>query len=111
MTALPETHWSADYLGLPWVEGGLDRSGCSCWGLARLPAYGDTIDAAEAREIDFLLGRGGSWPWVPVDREDMQPFDLVTLAIGGVEGHAASYRRRTWPDSIGERVEPERRVA
>ncbi len=94
MTAL---HWSAGYVGLPWADLGRDRSGCDCWGLARLvyaeqlgidlPSYaGGYLCAAEAAEIDALV-RGaldvGPWREVTVARE----FDLVLFRRGPYDAH------------------------
>jgi cell wall-associated NlpC family hydrolase len=45
-------HWTARYVGVPFVDGGREIDGCDCWGLFRivyaerlgihLPVYGDT---------------------------------------------------------------------
>lgn len=45
--------WADDYVGLPWKNGGRERTGLDCWGLVRLvaaerfgatlPAYDETV--------------------------------------------------------------------
>jgi cell wall-associated NlpC family hydrolase len=73
--------WTDEYLGLPWWEGGGDRNGVSCWGLAALvyrercgtdlPAYSERMDAAERS----------------VAAGEERELDLVTFAVKGMESH------------------------
>lgn len=92
--------WTADYMGIPFVDHGRDRTGCDCYGLSRLilleqfaiPAaalplllvgYVDTQDRAEiARMINVhlpLLDFG------PVFHP--RPGDVVLIRNGGSACH------------------------
>jgi hypothetical protein len=89
--------WTDEYLGLPWWEGGGDRNGVSCWGLAALvyrercgtdlPAYSERMDAAERLEIEAILKGGQAWPWRSVAAGEERELDLVTFAVKGMESH------------------------
>ena len=57
--------WANAYVGLPWADLGRDRTGCDCWGLARLvyaeqlgialPSYSDAYPCAgEQAEVAAL---------------------------------------------------------
>jgi cell wall-associated NlpC family hydrolase len=90
-------HWSTAYVGLPWADRGRDRSGCDCWGLARLvyeaelgialPSYaGEYPSAEEQIEIDGLIrGAVAVGPWIEV--EAPEPFDLVLFGLGRFDSH------------------------
>ena len=86
----PARHWTDNFVGLPYVDGGRDRRGCDCWGLVRLvfaeragielPGYGDTSAAdlsAVAREVADGAEKD---PWRPVFRHDVRAFDVVVMA-------------------------------
>lgn len=60
-------HWTARYVGLPFVDGGRTLEGCDCWGLFRLvyaerlglhlPSYGDT-PAADLVAVTEAMSAG-----------------------------------------------------
>lgn len=66
-------HWSASFVGLPFLALGRDRAGVDCWGLVRLaylevlgvelPSYADRYSSAlEGAEIAAALDEGrASW--------------------------------------------------
>lgn len=70
MTGFPlqALHWSAGFVGIPYLPKGRTRQGCDCWGLVwlaqtthfsrRLASYaGDYVSPDEAREVMALIGR------------------------------------------------------
>lgn len=84
--------WSAQYVGLSYVDQGRDFSGVDCWGLARLiyraelgiklASYtGLYASAEEIHEVNAALGTPSARGcWLPVDVA--QPFDLYELRMG-----------------------------
>lgn len=66
--------WSSQYVGIPYLENGYDRRGCSCWGLVRLvliEQFGVILprhDQADIYDVDnFVTG------YDPVALEKVQP--------------------------------------
>jgi probable lipoprotein NlpC len=91
------THWSNEYVGLPYLEIGRTRDGCDCWGLAvivyaeqlgiTLPPYavGNTTPEERA-EIDTLIGTATATPvWHAVSAP--QCFDLAVFRRGALGLH------------------------
>lgn len=88
------THWSEQFVGLPFADLGRDRAGVDCWGLVRLalahhgidvPSYaGGYADAGERVEISGLIN--GAKPfWNQV--EDPRELDVVTFRRGRLDCH------------------------
>lgn len=86
------TRWAEPYVGIPYLDGGLDGHGCSCWGLVRmvlreqagidLPPHG-TI---EARDLDAIARQVGaeriSGDWTEVPAGDERRLDVVLMSNG-----------------------------
>lgn len=91
------THWSRDYVGLPWAFAGRSRAGVDCWGLLwliyrdvlgiQITSYAqETTDAPEREQIAALMaGELVKSPWRPVEQE--QPFDMVIFRRAGIDSH------------------------
>lgn len=117
MPAVPA--WVRDFTGIPFVDLGLDRTGCNCWGLVRLvyaerlgvhlPSYvGGYQGVAEADATDIArLVRGGvvSDGWQELDwraADDslnwrvLKPYDGVLLRIKGHPMHMSLIVERGW---------------
>lgn len=89
--------WSREYVGIPYADMGRDRSGCDCWGLARLvyseclsvklPSYSDGyVSAEEQAEVASLIGHEtGAGVWKPVTA--LVPFDLLLFRHGRHQSH------------------------
>ncbi|HVJ31673.1 MAG TPA: hypothetical protein VND94_01045 [Terriglobia bacterium] len=81
MTIAPD--WAAQYCGIPFTELGLDRTGCNCWGLARM-IYRDRAG------IDLPSYVGGYHGASSADAEDIQA--LVTSGLRTDRWHEVDWR-------------------
>lgn len=80
------------WVGLPFQEGGRFRSGCDCWGLARLvyagelgielPSYANAYPSdGERSEVAALINNdAAAYPWRAV--EAVRAFDLLLFRRG-----------------------------
>jgi len=86
--------WVAEYVGLPYLAGGRDRTGLDCFGLCLLvwrerfgldvPLYGGvTWEVANSAKVgEFIEGevRAG---WEPIEAGAEQPGDVVLMRLRG----------------------------
>lgn len=85
--------WHHKYVGIPFVDGGREASGCDCWGLVRLiyrgelgldlPSYGDTsaLDLIAAARAITAGHNGDAWQAIP--EPERRPFDVVVMKYAG----------------------------
>lgn len=89
--------WTDDYIGLPFCCDGRSRAGLDCGGLVilvyreqlgiEIPAHlGALVDLSPfglrkaSAEIKAELAK-----WVPVAKEDIRPFDVLSFRRGSIE--------------------------
>jgi cell wall-associated NlpC family hydrolase len=92
-------HWSARYVGIPWLPGGRTRDGCDCWGLvtqvyadvagvALDPLNGLYVTAEEREDIARIVdGQCAHGPWVKVDAGDECDLDVLLFRCFGLQSH------------------------
>lgn len=93
------THWSRDYVGLPWQFAGRSSDGVDCWGLLWLiyrevlgvgiTSYArETTDAPEREQVAALMaGELVKSPWMDVDPGQERGFDMVIFKRAGIDSH------------------------
>jgi cell wall-associated NlpC family hydrolase len=104
--------WCSQYVGIPFLSHGRDRSGCDCYGLCWLvmreqfgieaPSYaGDYPDALEAAEVARLIADmtsplylRGDWRWLALS--EPRAGDLVVMRIQGRPWHVGIIVARDW---------------
>jgi cell wall-associated NlpC family hydrolase len=93
--------WSNDYVGIPFVARGADRSGVDCYGLVRLvflerlgvdlPSFAESyVTTRESADIAALLSDARQSPeWEPVQAGAEREFDVALCRIGDFASHVA----------------------
>lgn len=116
----PKPAWAADYIGIPWRDTGRDRSGCDCWGLARLvlwerfgievPLYAGV--GYETHDNDALAKliadeRDAAWAraWRPILVAEARAGDLILLAMEKRPIHLGLVAAPGWMLHIEEGVD------
>lgn len=93
------THWSRDYVGLPWQFAGRSSEGVDCWGLLWL-IYRDvlkidvasyereTLDAPEREQIATMMaGELTQLPWTDISLGHEREFDMAVFKRAGIDSH------------------------
>lgn len=104
--------WTWSYIGIPFVDRGLTRDGCDCWGLFRLivleqsglklPEYPDIAAGASLAKLRAIIAASEGPDWIEVGAGEERALDCV-LMRGLIEhdGH-----RHSRPIHMGCVVEP-----
>ncbi|MDD4950933.1 MAG: NlpC/P60 family protein [Desulfovibrionaceae bacterium] len=88
--------WWNGYVGIPFREDGRDRSGCDCWGLARLvaqerfgrclPSWAKECDPKNIKEAaEAISGHLPEFSLVPLS--EAREGDLMLFTVGGQPCH------------------------
>jgi cell wall-associated NlpC family hydrolase len=92
-------HWSAGFIGVPFLARGRDHAGCDCFGLVYLvyrdvlgitlasyvEAYASTEERAEIAAL--IAGDASAWPWTSVPAGREREFDVALFRRGGLDSH------------------------
>ena len=100
------------YYGIPFVDRGLTRDGCDCWGLVRLvileqtgiklPAYPEISPGASLTKLRTILAAADGPEWLEIHPGQEKPFDVVLMK--GIVLHDGTRHQR--PIHIGCVIEP-----
>ena len=87
--------WCNDYVGMPFVDRGRDKSGCDCWGLVRLVLHERFNIAVKCFADDYRDAKDGDSIskicvtekelWSKVDKP--KAGDVILLLIKGLPWH------------------------
>ena len=99
--------WTADYVGLPFKEGGRDRQGLDCYGLLRLvindrfagavPEYEGIAYRADAdKDLLAALMDERVRLWMPIRVGEEQPGDGILLRVMGRPIHVGVVVAKGW---------------
>lgn len=100
------SHWATKYIGLPYVLGGVDRSGLDCWGLVKLfylEERGIVLPDLPGISVDEILSISREilaqckLGWVEV--ASPQDGDVVTMSLKQAPHHVG-----IWAQADGGKV-------
>lgn len=104
--------WASHYFGIPFIDRGVTRDGCDCWGLCRLvileqtglklPKYPEIGCGATLAKLRTILAAADGPDWIEIERGQERAFDLV-LMRGQFEHEGRKYSR---PIHVGIAVQP-----
>ena len=104
--------WVSRYFGIPFIDRGLTRDGCDCWGLVRLvileqtgvklPGYPEIGRGATLAKLRTIFAAADGPEWLEMHPAQETAFDVV-LMKGLVEHEGSKHQR---PIHIGCVVEP-----
>lgn len=113
--------WAADYIGIPFVDKGMDRAGANCWGLVRmvldeqfgvlgLPTYTEDFETTRDRaRLAEIYGAESQKDWVRIgDRDDLSAVragDVLLLRPYGLPTHVGVVVARGWMLHVEEGIE------
>lgn len=72
--------WASQYVGIPYLENGYDRRGCSCWGLVRLvmvEQFGIVLPRHD--QADIYNTEEFTSHYRQVDMDQIRPGDVLHL--------------------------------
>ena len=95
------SHWSAPFVGIPYLDKGRSLAGVDCWGLVHLvftrhlgmadfPSYADRYASDDERaEISAIVAGEAELPiWSRIG-DAPRPFDILFFRRGRWDSHAA----------------------
>jgi len=95
------SHWSDQYIGIPYTPRGCARDGTDCWGLVRL-VYSEILkidlpdfdisyvtEADNARIADLVAEQKRVGEWVAINPDGVHEFDLLIIRWRALETHVA----------------------
>lgn len=110
MTTLPQlslgcSEWTQNYVGIPYISGGRDRSGLDCYGLLRLvyaeilgidlPSFTESyLPTTERHELARILQEyrvRGSRAWMHLLPRRARPLDATLFRVAGEACHIGIY--------------------
>lgn len=98
--------WASGYIGVPFVPGGRDRSGCDCWGLVvlvyrerwriRLPAWAADYDPHDRAAAAAAFAQAAARDWRRIDPSSAREGDVALLRVGGAACHVGVIAGWPW---------------
>lgn len=104
--------WVSQYFGIPFIDRGLTRDGCDCWGLVRLvilestgvklPEYPEISQGASLTKLRTILAAADGPEWSEINAGNERAFDVVLMK--GIVLHDGKRHQR--PIHIGCVIAP-----
>jgi len=93
-------------MAVPFVDHGRDANGADCWGWVRMvarqekgwrwPSLDAGYESTEDRDDIAVMTAAEVHRWEEIDPRQIEPFDVVSLAIGGRACHVGLHVGNGW---------------